>query len=61
MRRFWRNWLTAWCLAVGVFGVVLAGAGLDATGGSARLLMRVLNGGTAVDFNAPFRFSVALM
>jgi len=61
MSRLWRNWMTAWCLAVGVFGIVVAGAGLDATGGPARWLMRVLNGGTEVDFDAPLRFSVALM
>ena len=61
MSRFWRNWMTVWCLVVGVFGIVLVGAGLDATGSPARLLMRVLNGGAEVDFNAPLRFSIALM
>ncbi len=61
MPRFWWRWMTAWCLAVGVFGVVLAGAGLDATVGPARLLMRVLGGGAEVDFNSPLRFSVAVL
>ena len=61
MSRFWRNWMIVWCLAVGVFGIVLAGAGLDATDGPTRLLMRVLNNGPDVDFNAPLRFSIALL
>jgi len=61
MSRFWRNWMTVWCLAVEVFGIVLAGAGLEATDGLARLLMRFLNGGTEVDFNAPLRVSIAVL
>ena len=61
MSRFWRNWMTVWCLAVGVFGIVLAGAGFEATDGLARLLMRLFYGGIDADFNGPLRFSLAVL
>ena len=60
MSTFWRNWLTVWCWVVVLFGVVLAGAGLPATDGVARTLMRVIGGRDAA-FDAPLRFSTALM
>ena len=44
MSTFWRNWLSIWCWAVGLFGVVLAGGAFAATSGPARLLLDTLNG-----------------
>ncbi|WP_421737171.1 hypothetical protein [Caulobacter sp.] len=61
MSVFWRNWMTGWCWAVGVFGVVLAGAGLDVTSGPVRLVFALLQGPEALVLNAQMRFSVALM
>lgn len=61
MSGFWRNWMTVWCWAVGVFGVVLAGAGLEATSGPSRLVFALLQGPEALVLNAQMRFSVALM
>lgn len=61
MSKFWRDWLMAWCVAVGVFGLVLAGAGLEPTTAPSRLLLKVLGGGREVVFNPALHFSVALM
>ena len=60
MSIFWRRWLTGWCAAVGLFGLVLAVAGLPGGEAPARLLMRTLAGADPA-FDAPLRFSVALM
>ena len=61
MSIFWRNWLTVWGWAVALFGLALAGAGLEATDGPTRLLFAVLNGPEALVLNAQMRFAVALM
>jgi hypothetical protein len=60
MSSFWRSWLTIWCAAVGLFGLVLTGAAFESTDGVARALMTVM-GPVAPVFDAPLRFSVALM
>ncbi len=36
MTPFWRNWLLLWCMAVILFGIVLAGAAFEASSGPAR-------------------------
>lgn len=61
MSGFWRNWLTGWCWAVGVFGVVLLGGGFAATSGPIRLLFEILNGSAALELDAPMRFSLAVL
>lgn len=61
MSGFWRNWLTVWCWAVGVFGAVLVGGGLEATSGPARLIFGILDGPEPLDLNAQMRFSLAVM
>ena len=61
MSGFWRNWLTVWCWAVGVFGAVLVGGGLEATSGPARLIFGILNGPEPLELNAQMRFSLAVM
>ena len=61
MSSFWRNWLTVWCWAVGVFGVVLVAGGIEATSGPARLIFAALNGPEPLDLNAQMRFSLAVM
>lgn len=61
MSVFWRNWMTGWCWAVGLFGLVLAGAGLDLTSGPVRVVFALLQGPEALVLNAQMRFSVALM
>jgi len=61
MSGFWRNWLAVWCGAVGVFGAVLIGGGLEATSGPTRLIFDLLNGPMELELNAQMRFSLALM
>jgi len=61
MTIFWRNWLSAWCWGVALFGLVLAGAGLEAPSGPPRLIFGLLNGPNSPVLNAQMRFSVALM
>ena len=61
MSDFWKAWLVVWCWAVGLFGLVLAGAGLGATDGPARAVFALLAPGTAIELDQPMRFAVALM
>lgn len=61
MSEFWRRWLVVWCWAVGLFGVVLAGAGLEATSGPVRLVFALLGPGQPLVLDDPMRFAVALM
>jgi len=61
MSGFWRNWLTGWCWAVGVFGAVLVGGGFEATSGPARLAFDIVKGPEPLDLNAQMRFSLAVM
>lgn len=61
MARFWRNWLTVWAGFVAVFGLALAGAGLEAADGPVRLIFGLLHGPEALILNAQMRFALALM
>lgn len=61
MTAFWRTWLTVWCWAVGVFGVVLAGAAFEPTSGPARLILGIMNPTAAGEFDALHRFSIGLV
>lgn len=61
MSGFWRGWLTVWGWLVIVFGLVLAGGGLDATDGVAEALLTVMGGGAAIEWTPALRFTTALM
>ena len=61
MSSFWRNWLTVWCWAVGVFGAVLAGGAFDATSLPTRLFFGLLNGPAPLDLQAQARFSLGVL
>ena len=61
MSAFWRVWFFAWCLSVGLFGVVLAGGALEATSGPVRFVLSNLHGPTPASFDATLRFSLAVM
>lgn len=62
MTRFWRNWLTVWCWAVGLFGVVLIGGAFEATSGPTRMLFGVLNpDAPPLVPDEPMRFSLAVL
>lgn len=61
MSRFWRNWFSAFCLSLLVFGILLAGAAFEATAGPARVLLTLLGGSADISFDLPLRFSLALV
>jgi hypothetical protein len=61
MSGFWRRWLTVWCWAVGVFGVVLVGGAFDATSLPTRLFFGLLNGPAPLDLDAQARFSLGVL
>ena len=43
MTNFWQTWLRLWCLFVGLFGTVLAGATFDPTDAPLELLISILS------------------
>jgi hypothetical protein len=60
MSAFWRGWLNVWAWVVIVFGLVLAGGGLDATDGVADAVFAIV-GGAPMEWTPHLRFSVALL
>ncbi len=54
-------WMTGWCVALGLFGMILAGSGFEATSGPVRILFDVLNGPGELDLNPYVRVSLALL
>ncbi|WP_341737763.1 hypothetical protein [Microcoleus sp. CAWBG640] len=54
-------WMTGWCAAVGLFGMILAGSGFEVTSGPVRILFDVLNGPGELDLNPYVRFSLAVL
>ena len=54
-------WMTGWCVALGLFGMILAGSGFEVTSGPVRILFDVLNGPGELDLNPYMRFSLALL
>lgn len=61
MSGFWRNWMTGWCWAVGLFGVVLIGGAFDATSPPTRLLYGILNPSAELRLDQTMRFSLAVL
>ncbi|MGQ3016431.1 hypothetical protein [Phenylobacterium sp.] len=61
MTGFWRQWMAAWRLSVAGFGLVLAGAAVEATSGPARLIFDLVGEALPAEMGAPLRFSIALM
>lgn len=54
-------WMTGWCAAVGLFGMILAGSGFEVTSGPVRILFDVLNGPGELDLNPYVRVSLAVL
>lgn len=57
----WRQWLSAWCAAITIFGLVLTGAVHPATDGPARALLAIMGNVELSTFDRPLRFTVGLM
>jgi hypothetical protein len=61
MSSFWRNWMTGFCLATGLFGIILAGGGFEITSGPTRLIFDLLNGPGQLQLDSHMRFSLAVL
>lgn len=61
MSAFWRNWMTGFCLATGLFGIILAGGAFEITSGPTRLVFDLLNGPGELHFDPYLRFSLAVL
>lgn len=53
MNRFWRFWLTCWCFAVGLFGLLFYGVGFSATTSPAAVIFAAFSNPLP---NAPDRY-----
>jgi hypothetical protein len=54
-------WMTGWCGAVCLFGLILVGGGLEVTSGPVRILFNFLNGPGKLDLNPHMQFSLAVL
>jgi len=61
MANFWKNWLTFWCICVGLFGLLIVGGVSDATDGPLRALLHIWGGSIPYDPDAHNRFAYGLL
>lgn len=61
MSSLWQKWMTGWCGAVGLFGIILVGGGLEVTSAPVRILFDFLNGPGKLDLNPHMHFSLAVL
>ncbi|MCY6493485.1 hypothetical protein [Leptolyngbya sp. GGD] len=61
MSNFWRNWMTVWCIGIGLFGVTLAAGALEATSEPTRIVFQLLNGPGELNLDSHMRFSLAVL
>lgn len=61
MTGFWRNWLTIWCGAVAIFGLVLTGGAFPTADAPIRWMIATINPAADATMTDTLRFSLALM
>lgn len=54
-------WMTGWCGAVGLFGIILVGGGFETTSGPVCTLFDFLNGSGKLELNPHMQFSLAIL
>lgn len=54
-------WMTAWCTAIGLFGLIIIGGGFEATSGPIRIFFNLLNGPGELDLNPHMQFTLAVL
>ena len=55
------GWMTGWCGAVGLLGLILVGGGFEVTSSPVRILFDFLNSSGELDLNPYMRFSLAIL
>jgi hypothetical protein len=55
------TWMTGWCAALILFGIILMGGGFEATSAPTRLVYGLLGNTGQLDLNPPMRFTVAIL
>jgi hypothetical protein len=58
---FWMNWVTGYCVAVALFGIVLAGGAFEATSDPVRILLGFMNVAGGFDLVPAMRFSLGVL
>ncbi len=61
MTIFWQRWLTIWCAGIGIFGIVLYGAGYAATTAPVAALFDAFGSPFPTDPDRHLRFTTSLM
>lgn len=61
MTLFWQRWLTLWSVGVGLFGLILFGAGFAATTGPAAAVFALFGNPFPVEPDRYLRFTTSLM
>lgn len=61
MSGFWKQWLNLWCVAVALFGAVLAGSAFPGSDWVAKALLTLLRDDARIVFDPTLRFTIALM
>ena len=61
MTFFWQRWLTLWCAGVGVFGVILYGAGFPTTTSVAATIFSAFGNPLPAEPDRYLRFATSLM
>jgi hypothetical protein len=54
-------WMTVWCTAIGLFGLIIIGGGFEATSGPIRMFFNLLDGPGELDLNPHMRFTLAVL
>ena len=54
-------WMTGWCGAIGLCGIILVGSVFEATSSPVRMLFDVLHPAEKLDLNSDMRFSLAIL
>ena len=61
LSEFWMTWMTGYCVAVALFGIVLAGGAFDVTSGPVRIIFNLMNGPGEFDLVPAMRFSLGVL
>jgi hypothetical protein len=54
-------WMTVWCTAIGLFGLIIIGGGFEVTSGPIRMFFNLLDGPGELDLNPHMQFTLAVL